>query len=179
VPTQTNAVQNGGFESGNLAPFTVSLTGDWEDERVVGGRPHTGTFYYFGATRSVNPSSLTITQTGVQVLDGTVVDCFAYFNAYRNPGYTSIFQVFIGDVLCGSATVTSTDYLRVGGQVQVSGDVHVVTVVISSTGSDEAASVVGVDDISVVPISGPGADGGCPSIPSTTSTTSSLPVETL
>jgi hypothetical protein len=179
VPTQTNAVQNGGFESFSFAPYADYATGIWDDRRIVGGRPHTGTFYYFGATSSPNQATITISQANVKVLEGTVVDCFAYFNTYRNPGYTTTFQVFLDGELCGSATVTSTDYIRVGGQMTVQRDVHVVAVVLSSSGSDEASSLVGVDDISLIPVSGPGADGGCPSVPSTIPTMPSPPGETL
>jgi hypothetical protein len=179
VPTQTNAVQNGGFESGSLAPFVEYVTGDWADRRIVGGRPHTGTFYYFGATDSPNQATITISQVDVKVLDGTVVDCFAYFNAYRNPGYTTTFQVFLDGNVCGTTTVIDTDYIRVGGQMTVQGDVHVVAVVMSSSGADEASMLVGVDDISLIPVSGPGADGGCPSVPSTVPTMPSPPGETI
>jgi hypothetical protein len=154
-------VSNPSFETGALPPWVESQTGKWSDIRIVGGRPHSGTFYFFGATDSETAATVTVSQTNIFVVDGTVVNCYMWVNAYRNPPYTTTFTLSLDGVECGGVTVVDTDYLQVGGQVQVSGNSHVVTVVISSSGSDEASSLFGVDDISVIPISGPGFIDTC------------------
>ncbi|KAF2793367.1 hypothetical protein K505DRAFT_216125, partial [Melanomma pulvis-pyrius CBS 109.77] len=156
VPTQTNAVVNPSFETGGLLPWVMTTTGRWNDLRVVGGRPHSGTYSFFGATDSETQATLTLTQTDVVVLAGTVVDCSGWVWASRNSGYTTTFTVSIDDQVCGTVTVVDTGYIRIGSQITVSGDTHTVSVQVVSTGADEASMILGIDDVSVVPISGPG-----------------------
>ena len=76
---------------------------------------------------------------------------------------------------CGAVTLVSDGWTNVGSEVTVSGDAHILSIVIISSGSDDAGTTFGVDGVKVLPISGPGATGEClASIPSS-SVSSNLP----
>jgi hypothetical protein len=120
---------------------------------------------------------ITISQTNIPILGSTVVDCFAWVHADGSTIENVVVQVLLDGQLCGSASGVTTDYVRVGGQIAVVGDVHTITVVVTRL-TGRALPIpftVAVDDVSLIPVSGLGAVGGCPP---TTVTAPPLPGET-
>lgn len=82
------------------------------------------------------------------------MDCSAWVQSERNAGFTTRFDVWIDELSCGTVSLGNAGWTRVGGQVRVGGNSHVVTVAVTSEGADASGMGVGIDDVRVVPVPG-------------------------
>jgi hypothetical protein len=86
-----------------------------------------------------------------------------YLLTIRNPGFMSTFVIRVDDVVCATmSAVDQESWLKfTGNNIVVTGDTHTVTVTWTSNGVDEAGSVDEIDQISVLPVAGPGVPSTC------------------
>jgi hypothetical protein len=170
-------VQNPGFESGSLEPWVATKTGSIEIEAPRLG-VSSGAFYAGLSKDSTVPGSFTLTQTGISIKSGTTINCKVAVLLYANTGYTASFALLVDGVPCGETLQVTDEMLRryaevsttIGAPLTVTGDTHILSLVVNNAGSDEAGRLFRVDDFDLTPIAGPDYDGAC------ASSTSVLPV---
>jgi hypothetical protein len=75
----------------------------------------------------------------------------------------STFVIRVDDVVCATmSAVDQESWLKfTGNNIVVTGDTHTVKVTWTSNGVDEAGSVDEIDQISVLPVAGPGVPSTC------------------
>lgn len=146
----TNILQNPSFESG-VSPWLEMGFGSWAARGVYtqasGG--HDGRNFYWGQSNATAAeSTLSVSQSELQIPSGTTVECSVWVASNR-PGNvaSTAFEVFLDGVTCGTAiNLGTTGWVKVGGKLAVSGDSHTFTVVVSSDTTGPQGSQVWIDD---------------------------------
>jgi hypothetical protein len=146
----TNALQNPSFESG-ISPWLEMGFGSWAQRGIFtssqGG--HQGRNFYYGQSNaSVADSTMTLSQSSLSIPSGTTVDCSAWVASNRpgNVGSTRV-EVFLDEVTCGSAVyLGTTGWVKVGGNMVVTGDVHTMAIVVVSDQAGPEGGQTWVDD---------------------------------
>lgn len=161
-----NAIINGGFGTGSLAPWTSNTDGVTVDAGVssdTDSQDGDGFDETFVTLNQGSAGLQTITQT-VAILDGTTVSCTAFGRDMRDvgPSFSSTFTISIDGTLCGSLTVSDTEtWTQFGGNLLLAGDTHTVVVSLISNDVDSLGAILQVDNVQVIPLSGPGAEPVC------------------
>ncbi|KAF1843867.1 uncharacterized protein K460DRAFT_289919 [Cucurbitaria berberidis CBS 394.84] len=146
-----NKLQNPSFESGE-SPWLAMVSGSWSTRGVYtsSGGGHHGSNFYYGQSNSTIDSTLTLSQSEINIPNGATVECAAWI-ASRRPGNvgSSRVEVFLDGQSCGTEYLGTTGWTKVGGKVGVSGDgaVHTLAVVVVSDEAGEEGWAVWVDDL--------------------------------
>ncbi|CAO2656284.1 Nn.00g050870.m01.CDS01 [Neocucurbitaria sp. VM-36] len=146
-----NKLQNASFESGE-SPWLAMVSGSWSTRGIytsaTGG--HQGSNFYYAQSNSTIDSTLTISQSNIDIANGATVECAAWLASRRpgNVGSTRV-EVFLDGLSCGMQYLGTTGWTRVGGKVSVSGDgaIHTMAVVIVSDEAGDEGWTVWVDDL--------------------------------
>ena len=132
------------------------LFGSWSSYRGIYTSPTggaSGSNFYYALSNSTIDSTLTLSQSGINIPVGVEVECSAMVASRRpgNVGATRV-EVFLDGVSCGGARWLGTSgWTRVGGKVRV-GEVqggHTVAVTLVSDEAGEEGWAVWVDDVVV------------------------------
>jgi hypothetical protein len=124
------------------------------------GGGHNSINSIFGATDNPGDVESVITQTGILIPSGTVVEGSAWVKSDRNtyPNTFTCFRVYLDGTFCGEQQLPDFESgwrLLGPGTTQLLGDTHTIRIEVFSNFADEASIIWGVDDVVVLPISGP------------------------
>ncbi|KAJ4365687.1 hypothetical protein N0V83_008307 [Neocucurbitaria cava] len=114
-----NKLANPSFESGE-SPWLAMVTSSWTTRAVYtsaqGG--HQGSNFYYGHSNSTIDSTLTISQSAINIEAGASVECAAWIASSRpgNVGSTRV-EVFLDGESCGMQYLGTTGWTRVGGRL--------------------------------------------------------------
>ncbi|KAF3005006.1 hypothetical protein E8E13_008710 [Curvularia kusanoi] len=166
--TGPNRLTNPSFESGALDPWLPIVQSSWSPTRgVISLSPnspsntpnpatHSGNYAYYAHSLATTPSSLSLSQSGLDISVGKTVDCYAWVRGKRSTGVMNV-EVWLDGVRCGVEVELGAgeeEWVRVGGEVEVLGGVDgtgsSVAVVVSGEGSGEEGWEVWIDDLGVV-----------------------------
>ncbi|KAI8942248.1 hypothetical protein NX059_000329 [Plenodomus lindquistii] len=149
-PACPNLLVNPTFNTGSLSP--------WSSSGVLGeqmGYGHDDSSYWF---RNFNrdASGISITQTGVAITSGSMVDCSAWLAtinaAIPSPDYLAELSIFIDGILCGAPVSIgqsrSAVYQQAGGSTVVQGDMHTIMLLLQTKGARDYFTLL-VDDVRV------------------------------
>lgn len=158
--------QNAGFETGSLSPWSQYL-GSWTGD-VLPGSANTGNYRYYASQTATPGTILTLFMTDIFIPSGTNVRCNAFVRTLKS-GYV-VYAMYIDGVGCMGSGVfgPTTTYAsaRAGSNpspnaktITVSGSTHTFLIQVSS--SDVAGPIFDLDDVAIIPSSGPNGDPVC------------------
>lgn len=154
----TNMLQNPSFETGSLGPWLPIVQSAWSPDRGVYPRSSPdvrGRYYYHAHALATVESSLTMSQSGVAISEGSTVDCYAWVSGSRSENVTTV-TVFLDGLTCGTLDMKpgDEDWHRVGSKVKVVGGVSgsgsTMAVVAVSKGAGEDGWDISIDEVGVV-----------------------------
>ncbi len=152
----SNYLTNPSFESGVTTPWLTIVTSAWSTRGVFKNWfTHSGTYHYYARSNSTVESTLTLSQSNINVPVGTMVDCFAWVAGKRSDGVTNI-EVYLDGARCGATTLGVGDpqWKRVGSKVRANGAGNgmgsTMAIVATSKSAGRNGWEVWVDDVGVV-----------------------------
>jgi hypothetical protein len=154
----TNHLYNPSFETGNLDPWLPIVQSAWSADRGLYPRSspnNFGKYYYHAHATSTIESSLTMSQSGVMLSVGIIVDCYAWVKGSRSENVTTV-TVFLDGVTCGTLEMKPGDegWHRIGSNVKVLGGVpgtgSTMAVVAMSLGAGEDGWDIYMDNMGLI-----------------------------
>ncbi|KAJ8113257.1 hypothetical protein OPT61_g4576 [Boeremia exigua] len=147
---------NPSFESGTVSPWLTIVTSAWSTRGVFESPfTHSGTHHYYAYATSTVGSTITVSQSNINVPVGATVDCFAWVAGKRSEGVTSV-EVFLDGVRCGKTVmgVGGPQWTRVGSRVRVNrtgnGMGSTLAIVATSQSAGDDGWEIWLDDVGVV-----------------------------
>ncbi|KAH3999757.1 hypothetical protein HBH98_087730 [Parastagonospora nodorum] len=166
IPTPTNYLANGNFESGSVQPFVFGSSAPGTTNQINAAAAHSGNFGFH--VQQVSRVSITnaiwqFAQQNVKIPSGTTVSCSSWVNALRTPVVQVLTYIYIDNTLCHFEAVTKNDWTKPTGSVTVSGDTHTVLyrVILPVNNFNYVGPLFDVDEISITPMTGPDAVASC------------------
>ncbi|KAF2823788.1 hypothetical protein CC86DRAFT_468803, partial [Ophiobolus disseminans] len=153
----TNIVKNGQFNNGNSNPWTAT-TDQFLSPGVTTGTGHDDSTYFSFFTDYPTGANGALSQTLQTIPAGTVVDCYAWIATARYDSGSTRIQLSLNNQRCGGESISGDKtWTRMGSRITLSADVTELRITVGADGSGGRESYeVLVDDVSVLPVSGPG-----------------------
>ncbi|XP_014554949.1 hypothetical protein COCVIDRAFT_17380 [Bipolaris victoriae FI3] len=163
--TPTNLLQNPSFESNpqDLSPWLSLATGSFSSRSLTRDNPgghNSATAYLASCNSSADIlSTLTLSQSYIEVEVGKAVECYAWVRAARGGKAKARVEVFLDGGSCGGGVEVGEgeeEWVRIGGRVVVQdvgagGVGHTVAVTVQGYGAEgDGGWSVAIDDVGVV-----------------------------
>lgn len=173
--TPTNYVDNGDFETGNIAPWTTASSARLNYAIESGLNAHSRQYAVVATgTSNVGQSTITFRQSGISIAAGTEINVNVYVKSFRKNNDCRFTVYFDNDRLGYIRPSGSTvgDWKQVGTGASAVGynvkskpnDLHDLVVEFSCD-AVSGLPLFALDDASIVAIKGPNNAPLCPSSP--------------
>jgi hypothetical protein len=116
----------------------------------------------FNGPRVTNDGVI-LSQSNIDLPDGTVVSCRAYAYDSRSDGGASTYTVDIDGTVCGVNTPSGPGWQQVGGDILLTGETHTISITLQTNGvTDTNGQGLYIDNVEVTPIILPEGRSFCP-----------------